>query len=62
MNKLVLMLEELDINQEINVVLASDFNFFTDTKLEAMGRSPALKKKPVATLIEIKEGFEFCDI
>ena len=59
MNKLVLMLEELDIYQERNVVLASDINFFTDTKLEAMGRSPALKKKSVATLTEIKEGFKF---
>lgn len=27
-----------------NVVSAGDFNFFTATKLEAMGGSPALKK------------------
>lgn len=52
----------LDINQEKNVVLIDDFNFFTDTKLEAMGGSLALTKKLVAKLIEIVEGFEFCDI
>ena len=39
------MLEELKINQQKNVILAGDFNFFTDTKLEPMGGRPPIKKK-----------------
>ena len=45
-----------------NVVSAGDFNFFTATKLEAMGGSPALKKKSVINMIKTREGFEFCNI
>ena len=45
-----------------NVVLAGEFNFFTDTKLEAMDESPALKKKSVVKLIKVREGFELCSI
>lgn len=45
-----------------NVVSAGDFNFFTATKLEAMGGSPALKKKSVINIIKIREGFELCNI
>ena len=62
MSQLVLILEEFDINQEKNIVLAGGFNFFTVAKLEAMSGSPALKKKLVAKLTEIEEGFELCDI
>ena len=62
MNQLVLMLDKLYIyKSRKNVVLADDFNFFTDTKLETMGGSPALKTKPVAKLIGIQEAFELCD-
>lgn len=56
------MLEELDISQEKNVILIGDFNFFTNTKLEAVGGSSALQKKSVAKVIEIKEGFELYNI
>ena len=45
MNQLVLILEELKINQQKTVILAGDFNFFTDTKLEPLGGSPPIKKK-----------------
>ena len=62
MNQVFVMLEELDINQEKSVVLAGDFNFFSDTKLEAMCENPTLKKKLVGKLLEIKESFELCDI
>ena len=62
-NRLIFVLKELAINQEKkNAVLARDFNFFTNTKLEVMGGRPALKKKVVAKLIQIKECFEFCNI
>ena len=48
MNQLVLMIEELDINQEKNVALVGNFNFFTDIKLEKIGGSPAfIQEKPV---------------
>ena len=42
--------------------LAGDFNFFTGTKLEVMGRRPALKRKALVKQIEIKDGFELCEI
>ena len=40
-----------EITQLVNVVLARDFSFFNNTKLEVIGESPAIKKKSVAKLM-----------
>ena len=61
MNQLIFGLKnQIKINKKI--FLAGGFNSSTDTKLEAMGGSPVLKKKSVAKLIEIREGSELCEI
>ena len=40
--------------------MAGDFNLFFDSKLDAQGRNPAIKKKSFAKLIKLKENFDLC--
>ena len=42
--------------------MAGVFNSFFNSKLEAQGRNPTLKKKSLAKLIEFKETYDLCDI
>ena len=42
--------------------MAGDFNLFFNSKLEAQGENPILKKKSSAKLIEFKEIYDLCDI
>ena len=49
------MLETIKDFSNKHIVLAGDFNFFFDTFLESRGRKPTLKKKSIATFIELKE-------
>ena len=49
------LLEEFDINPTKQLVMAGDFNLFFNSKLEAQGGNPTLKKKSLAKLIEFKE-------
>ena len=50
-----------DIGNE-NKIIGGDFNFHFDSKLEAKGRKPTLKKKSRRKMIELIESFELCDI
>ena len=55
----------LEIVQNLHgrhIVSAGDFNFFPDTSLDSNGDKPALKKKSIATFIELKEKFNLRDI
>ena len=45
-----------------HVVLAGDFDFFSDTSLDSYGGKPTLKKKSIAKFIEPKKKFDLCDI
>ena len=56
------MLEKIDDINYKNIVFGGDFNLFFKAKLEAQGRNPALKKKTLVKLIQIKEKFDLCDI
>ena len=40
--------------------MAGDFNLFFNSKLEAQGGNPTLKKKSLAKLIEFKETCDLC--
>ena len=51
----------MDIKNK-NIILGGDFNLHFDSKLEAKGGKPALKKQSIAKLIEIIENFDLCDI
>ena len=48
------LLEEFDISPTKQLVMAEDFNLFFNSKLEAQGGNPTLKKKSLAKLIEFK--------
>ena len=41
--------------------MAGDFNLLFDSKLDAQGRNPTIKK-PLAKLTELKESYDLCDI
>ena len=56
------LLEEFDTNPRKQLVMTGDFNLFFDSKLEAQGGNPTLKKKSLAKLIEFKETYDLCDI
>ena len=56
------MLEKIDDINYKNIVFGGDFNLFFKTKLEVQGRNPALKKKTLVKLIQIKGKFDLCDI
>ena len=65
----VLILSELDnmletYNNISNnmIVLGGDFNFFFNTRVEAIGGNPKLKKNSVTKFIELKEKYYLCDI
>ena len=49
------LLGEFDISPTKQLVMAGDFNLFFNSKLEAQGGNPTLKKKSLAKLIEFKE-------
>ena len=44
------------------IILGGDLNFYFDSLLEVKGGNPVLRKKSVATTIEIKKVFDLCDI
>ena len=56
------LLEEFDISPTKQLVMAEDFNLFFNSKLEAQGGNPTLKKKSLAKLIEFKETYDLCNI
>ena len=56
------LLEDFDISLTKQLVMARDFNLFFNSKLEAQGGNPTIKKKSLAKLIELKETYGLCDI
>ena len=56
------MLETINNLYDKQIVLARDFNFFSDTSLDSYGGKPTLKNKYIAKLIELKEKIDLCDI
>ena len=49
-------------NPKKQLIIAEDFNLFFDSKLDAQGGNPTIKKKPLAKLIELKENYDSCNI
>ena len=56
------LLEEFNTNPTKQILMAGDFNLSFDSKLNAQGGNPTLKKKSLAKLIEFEETFDLCDI
>ena len=42
--------------------MVGNFNLFFDSKLDAQGGNPIIKKKSLVKLIELKENYDLCDI
>ena len=40
--------------------MAGDFNLFFNSKLDAQGGNPSLRKKSLAKLIDFKENYDLC--
>ena len=45
-----------------NIILGGNFNMHFDSKLEAKGRKPVLKKQSIVKMVELLENFDLCDI
>ena len=56
------LLKKLYFIQNKRITFAGDFNIFFNSKLEAKGRKPLLKRKSIAKLVEKKESLDICDI
>ena len=44
------------------LILAGDFNLFLNSKLDAKGGKPPVKKKSLAKFLQLKESYDLCDI
>ena len=56
------LFQNLDVSQNKRIIFADDFNIFLNSKLEAKGGKPLLKRKSIAKLVEMKESLDICDI
>ena len=56
------ILQNVDDIGNKNIIIGGDFNFYVNSKLEAKGGKPTLKKKSIGKMIELIESFELCDI
>ena len=56
------LLQNLDVSQNKRIIFADDLNIFFNSKLEAKGGKPLLKRKSIAKLVEMKESLDICDI
>ena len=61
LNNMFVLLEKFDINLKKQLIMAGDFNLLFDSKLDAQGGNPTIKKKSLAKLIELKENYDLCD-
>ena len=55
------VLKRFDINTKIQTIMAGDFNLLFDSKLDAQGGNPTIKKKSLAKFIEFEESYDLCD-
>ena len=62
LTKLQKILQNVDNIGNKNIIIGGDFNFHFNSKLEAKGGKPTLKKKSLTKMIELIESFELCDI
>ena len=60
--KLDQLLDDFSINNSQNIILAGDFNFFFDLKLEASGGTPTLKKQSISNFIQLTGKCDLVDI
>ena len=57
LNNLFALSKTFDINPNKHIIMAGDFNLFFNSKLDAAGGNPTLRRKSLAKLIELKEAY-----
>ena len=57
LNNLFALLKTFDINPNKHIIMAGDFDLFFDSKLDAAGGNPTLRRKSLAKLIQLKEAY-----
>ena len=62
LSNLFALLKTFDIDPNKHIIMAENFNLFFNSKLDVVGGKPALKRKSLAKLIELKEAYDLCDI
>ena len=62
LGNMFVLLEKFDINPNKQIIMAGDFNLFFNSKLDAQGKYPTIKRKSLAKLIKLKESYDLCDI
>ena len=62
LNNMSVLLEKFDKIKKTQLIMTGDFNLFFDSKLDAQGGNPTIKKKTLAKLIELKENYDLRDI
>ena len=61
LSNLLKLLKEFDANEK-QLILAEDFNFFFDSKVDGLGKNATLTKKSLAKIIECKRTYDLCNI
>ena len=56
------LLEDFDANPTKQLAMAGDFNLFFDSKLEAQGWNPSIKRKSLAKIVDFTKTYDLCDI
>ena len=62
LSNLFVILKTSDIDPHKHLIMVGCFNLFFNSKLDAVGGNPTLKRKSLAKLIELKEAYDLCDI
>ena len=62
LSNMFVLLQEFDTNPKKQLIMAGDFNLFFDSKLDAQGGNPTLKKNSLVKFIELKHSYDLCDI
>ena len=57
LNNLFALSKTFDINPNKHIIMAGDFNLFLNSKLDAAGGNPTLRRKSLAKLIKLKEAY-----
>ena len=57
LNNLFALSKTFDINPNKHIIMAGDFNLFFNSKLDAAGGNPTLRRKSLAKLIKLKEAY-----
>ena len=62
LNNLSSLFEKFDVTLEKKLIFSRDFNLLLNSKFDAKEGKPAIKKKFLAKLIQLKESYDLCDI